>query len=71
MISSIIVDNLNAKFGNDTGVGIVYIYCSYQPQQEQKAEDLLLNLLKQLAQKRPVVPLDVKNLYKFYRTNGT
>ena len=30
IISSIIVDNLNAKFRNDAGVGIAYIYCSYQ-----------------------------------------
>jgi hypothetical protein len=71
MMSSIIVDNLNAKFGNDTGVGIAYIYCSYQPQQAQKTEDLLSNLLKQLAQKRPVVPLDFKNLYESHRTKGT
>jgi Cdc6-like AAA superfamily ATPase len=68
MMSSIVVDHLNAKFRNDTAVGIAYIYCSYQPQQEQRAEDLLLSLLGQLAWERPSVPPDVKCLYDHHRT---
>jgi hypothetical protein len=71
MMSSIVVDDLNAKFGKDPGIGIAYIYCSYQPQQEQKPEDLLSSLLKQLAQKRPVVPPDVKNLHERHKVNAT
>jgi hypothetical protein len=68
MMSSIVVDHLNAKFGNDAAVGIAYIYCSYHPQQEQRAEDLLSSLLGQLAWERPSVPLDVKCLYDHHRT---
>ncbi|KAF2176589.1 purine and uridine phosphorylase [Zopfia rhizophila CBS 207.26] len=71
IISSIVVDYLNAKFRNNVGVGVAYIYCSYQPQQEQKAEDLLSSLLKQLAQERPTVPSDVQNLYDRHRTKRT
>jgi hypothetical protein len=68
IMSSIVVDHLNAKFETDIGVGIAYIFCNYQPQQEQKPGDLLLSLLKQLAQEQQSVPLDVKNLYERHRT---
>jgi Cdc6-like AAA superfamily ATPase len=71
MMSSIVVDHLNAKFGNDSSVGIAYIYCNYQPQQEQSPADLLLSLLKQLAQEQPAMLIDVKNLYEHHRAKGT
>lgn len=71
ILSSIVVDHLNAKFRNDSRIGIAYIYCSYQPQQEQKVEDLLSCLLKQLARKRPAVPPDVQDLYCHHKTKGT
>ena len=70
-MSSIVVDHLSAKFVNDDSVGIAYIYCNYQRQQEQRPADLLSSLLKQLAQKQPTMPIDVKNLYKFHVDNGT
>jgi hypothetical protein len=71
MMSSIVVDHLNAKFGNDTSVGIAYIYCNYQPQQEQSPADLLSSLVKQLAQEQLAMPIDVKNLYEHHRAKGT
>ena len=71
IMSSIVVDYLNAKFGNDASVGVAYIYCSYQPQQEQKVEDLLSSLLGQLALKQPAIPPDVKSLYEHHRTKRT
>jgi len=71
MMSSIVVDHLSTKFVNYTSVGIAYIYCNYQPQQEQRPADLLLSLLKQLAQEQPAMPTNVKNLYKHHRAKGT
>ncbi len=71
MMSSIVVDHLIAKFRNDADVGIAYIYCNYQPQQEQRPADLLLSLLKQLAQQQPAMLIDVKNLYEHHRAKGT
>ena len=70
-MSSIVVDQLNAKFKGEAGVGIAHIYCSYQPQQEQKTEDLILSLLKQLAQKHMIVNTEVKTLYERHRTRGS
>jgi Cdc6-like AAA superfamily ATPase len=66
IMSSIVVDHLNANFGNDTGVGIAYVYCSYQSQ-KQEPEDLLMSLLKQLTEGRPSVPENVKSLYDHHR----
>jgi hypothetical protein len=71
VMSSIVVDQLNAKFKGEAGVGIAHIYCSYQPQQEQKTEDLILSLLKQLAQKHMIVNTEVKTLYERHRTRGS
>jgi 5'(3')-deoxyribonucleotidase len=68
MITSIVVDYLWTEFQNDTNIGIAYLYCNYRQQQEQKVEDLLSSLLKQLAQEQLSVYADVKNLYKCYRT---
>ena len=71
MIASIVVDYLWTEFQNDANIGIAYLYCNYQQRQEQKAEDLLLSLLKQLAQEQFSVHADVKNLYKCHRTKRT
>jgi Cdc6-like AAA superfamily ATPase len=71
MMSSIVVDHLNTKFENDAGIGIAYIYCNYQPQQQQKPEDLLSSLSKQLTQNQPAVPAEVKNLYKRHTAKRT
>jgi Cdc6-like AAA superfamily ATPase len=66
IMSSIVVDHLNANFRNDAGVGIAYVYCSYQSQ-KQEPEDLLMSLLKQLTEGRPSVPENVKSLYEHHR----
>jgi Cdc6-like AAA superfamily ATPase len=71
IMSSIVVDHLNKSFENDAGVGIAYIYCSYQSQQKQEPEDLLMSLLKQLTQRRPSVPENVKSLYKHHKDKQT
>jgi hypothetical protein len=71
MITSIVVNHLGTEFQNDANVGIAYLYCNYRQQQEQKAEDLLSSLLKQLAQEQVAVPADVKSLYESHRTKRT
>src|SRR6202034_3115190 len=50
ILTSIIVDDLITRFQNDPTVNIVYIYCNFQRKDEQKIDDLLASLLKQLAQ---------------------
>jgi hypothetical protein len=71
IMTSVVVDHLNTKFGNDNNISIAYLYFNYKRQQEQKPEDLLVSLLKQLVQKRPIVSETVKRLYEHHKDKGT
>jgi Cdc6-like AAA superfamily ATPase len=63
ILTSIVVDNLNARFFDDRSTGIVYIYCDLRRQHEQRIDDLLASLLKQLAQSQSSLPASLKALY--------
>jgi Cdc6-like AAA superfamily ATPase len=63
ILASIVVDDLNTRFRQDETIGIAYIYCNFRHQDEQKADSLLANLLKQLAERQPSLPMSVKTLY--------
>jgi hypothetical protein len=62
IITSIVVDDLCTRFRNDANIGIAYLYCSFRQQQEQKPNDLLLSILKQLVQEQPFTPESLKSL---------
>ncbi|KAH7014764.1 hypothetical protein EDB80DRAFT_566297 [Ilyonectria destructans] len=64
ILTSIVIDELTSRFGNDDSFGIAYIYCNFRRKHKQMAEDLLANLLRQLAQDRPSLPESVQSLYK-------
>lgn len=70
ILTSIVVQNLFARFKNEQGVGIAYVYCNFRLQDEQRAQDLLASLLKQLTQKQSSLPEAVKSLYKNHK-DGT
>jgi hypothetical protein len=63
ILTSVVVEILYTRFQDDLSVGIAYIYCNFQRQDEQKAEDLLASLLRQLTQGLPSLPDTVKFLY--------
>ncbi|KAJ6028685.1 hypothetical protein N7540_004261, partial [Penicillium herquei] len=63
IIASIVVNDLFDKYHNDTTVGIAYVYCNFQLKNEQKIEDLLASLLKQLAQRHISSMEFLKKLY--------
>ena len=71
IITSIVVDHLCTRFQNDASIGIAYVYCNYQQQQEQGPADMLASLLKQLIQERPPAPNSVKTLYERHEAKGT
>jgi hypothetical protein len=71
MSAAIIVDKLYAKFQNDASVGIVYTYCNFRRQQEQKPVDLLASLLKQLIQRLPSVPPSIQKLHENHQHKRT
>ena len=63
ILTAVVINNLATWFADDPNIGIAYIYCNFRRQHEQKAEDLLASLLKQLIQSRPVLPDSVEYLY--------
>ena len=56
ILTSIVVDDLNARFRDDVHVGIAYLYCNFRRQADQKLEDLLSNLIRQLSQDQSSLP---------------
>jgi hypothetical protein len=73
ILASIVVDDLYKRYHGDTTIGIAYLYCNFRRQDEQKADDLLSNLLKQLAQGQPSLPfpISVKDLYTQHKARQT
>ena len=70
ILTAIIIDDLTMRFQSEADIGIAYLYCNFRRQDEQKADDLLASLLKQLSQKRTSLPDSVKTLYKKHKDNG-
>ncbi|KAH0565067.1 hypothetical protein GP486_001549 [Trichoglossum hirsutum] len=71
ILTSIVVDDLITRYQGDPNAGIAYLYCNFRLQGEQKANDLLASLLRQLAQVRPSLPDSVKNLYTQHKGEQT
>ncbi|KAF8858382.1 hypothetical protein BDZ45DRAFT_397454 [Acephala macrosclerotiorum] len=71
ILTSIVVDELTTRFSNDPTTGIAYIYCDFRRQDEQKIDNLLASLLKQLAESQPSLPGSVKDLYNRHKTKRT
>lgn len=62
-LSSIVVDNLQESFHDDKTIAVCYFYCDFRRQDEQLLDNIILVLLKQLAQAAAVVPDDILQLY--------
>ncbi|OJD14564.1 hypothetical protein ACJ73_09069 [Blastomyces percursus] len=71
IITSIVVRHLHRIFQNDRSIGIAYLYCNFQQQQEQKPADLIASLLKQLIQTQSSVLEVVKSLYNQHKPHRT
>ncbi len=71
ILTSIVVEELSVQISNNPTIGIAYIYCNFRRQGEQKIDDLLASLLKQLAKSQPSLPITVKELYNRHKTERT
>jgi len=69
--TSILVRDLVGRFEDNTTVGVAYLYCNFQRQQDQKPEQLLANLIKQLAQHQKAFPGSVQALYDRHQKRNT
>lgn len=73
ILASMMIEELNIRYENDSSVGIAYFFCSFQmhDDQSQKIESLLACLLRQLAHNLPQIPESLKSLYQKYKSRGT
>lgn len=71
IITSIVVNDLIRRFAADSSTGIAYIYCNFRWKDEQKIDDLLLSLLKQLAQGQSSLAESVKDLHNRHEGKRT
>lgn len=71
ILTAITIDDLTSRFRCEADVGIAYLYCNFRRQDEQKADDLLASLLKQLSQERASLPDCVKVLYEKHKERRT
>lgn len=67
IMTAIAIDDLYAVYKSDLNIGIAYLYCDFRRQNEQKTEDLMANLLKQLVQRQSSLLDGVRALYEKYK----
>lgn len=71
ILTSVVVDDITNRFHHDATVGIAYVYCNFKPKYDQKVDDLLASLAKQLAESLPSLLRSVKDLHDRHRTKRT
>jgi Cdc6-like AAA superfamily ATPase len=71
ILTSIVVDDVTRQHQNDPTIGIAYLYCNFRRWHEQKVEDLLASLLKQLAQGQSSLPDSLRALYDRHNDKRT
>ncbi|KAF3203746.1 hypothetical protein TWF679_010099 [Orbilia oligospora] len=69
ILTSIVINYLMTRVVQETG--IAYIYCNFKRRDEQKLGNLLLSILKQLAQSQPFLPDIISNLYREHSSRET
>ncbi|QYS95878.1 ANK_REP_REGION domain-containing protein [Trichoderma simmonsii] len=69
IMTAAVINDLFTRYKDDTKIGISYLFCDYRKHNEQKAEDLVANLLKQLTQRRDVIPDCIQELYAECKKN--
>ncbi|KAF5589386.1 transient receptor potential channel pyrexia [Fusarium pseudocircinatum] len=71
IMASIVVNSLLESFHSESNIGVAYIYCNFRRRHEQKASDLIANLLKQLSENQPSLFKPVEELYNKRKASRT
>ncbi|ENH74422.1 hypothetical protein FOC1_g10009832 [Fusarium oxysporum f. sp. cubense race 1] len=71
ILSSIVINNLHTRLSENHNIGVAYIYCNFRQEQEQKINDLLASLVKQLSRGWHSLPESVNSLYGKHTKNAT
>lgn len=71
ILSSIVIDDLERRSSTNHTTVVVYIYCNFNRQAEQRLEHLMSSLLKQLASNGPSLPPVIHELHKKHAKKRT
>lgn len=71
ILTSVVVENLLDKAQQKPDIAVAYIYCDFNRQKEQQAEDLLGSLAQQITEQCQVLPDALKDLYQTYGERGS
>lgn len=71
ILTAVVTNDLTKQCLDDQTIGLAYIYCNFRRKDDQKAEDLLASILKQLSQCQSSLPESVKELYKRHKDRRT
>ncbi|KAJ5747465.1 uncharacterized protein N7511_009161 [Penicillium nucicola] len=71
ILASTVIEELLERYGTDSNIAIAYIYCNFQRREQQTAVNLLINILKQVAQGRDDLPTEIRTMYTRHRFKGT
>lgn len=71
ILTSIVVNDLHARYRSEPSVGIAYVYCNFRQTDKQNAENLLGAIVRQLALGLPLLPDVVTSLYNNHKADGT
>jgi len=71
ILTSIVVDELTRRFGSDSSTGVAYVYCNFRRQDDQKVDNLLASLLKQLVEGYSSLPGTIKDLHDRHKAKRT
>ncbi|KAK1845597.1 ankyrin repeat protein [Colletotrichum chrysophilum] len=67
VISSIVIDHLFWQFERDKNIGILFIFCDAQDQEEGTFHRYVSNVTKQLVQAQSEIPASVRELYEMHQ----
>ncbi|KAH6987716.1 hypothetical protein BKA56DRAFT_669332 [Ilyonectria sp. MPI-CAGE-AT-0026] len=71
ILTSVVINDLADRSRDDPSVGLAYLYCNFRREGEQKMENFLASLVRQLSQKQALLPDPVKYIYQRHKDEGT
>ncbi|KAL7937028.1 ankyrin repeat-containing domain protein [Trichoderma chlorosporum] len=71
ILCAVVIDDITAQVSSNPNIGLAYVYCNFKRKDEQKFEDLISSLLKQLSRKRSSLPEVIKDLHDKHHKERT
>ncbi|KAJ5727661.1 hypothetical protein N7493_005481 [Penicillium malachiteum] len=71
ILTATVIDDLIERFPHNQSTRIVYVYCNFNREHEQRLEYLIAALIKQLSQARPTLPESLTALYQKHQIRRT